>query len=138
MDRRHFLGALAAGALAAPLRGLAAEAAERERALFSSNPNLTPLRGFAGQDIACDALAIEGSIPAALRGTFYRNGPGLFERGGQRYRHPFDGEIHVRRPFVRVKRGTRRGFSSLLTALSDCTGCAAYFSSTCRKGSSFS
>lgn len=99
MDRRHFLSALAAGALAAPLRSLAAEAAERECALFTSNPQLTPLRGFAGQDIACDALAIEGSIPAALRGTFYRNGPGLFERGGQRYRHPFDGDglVHAYR-----------------------------------------
>ena len=35
---------------------------------------------------------ISGRWPSALRGTLFRNGPGLFERGGQRYQHWFDGD----------------------------------------------
>ena len=35
---------------------------------------------------------VEGVIPAGLRGTFYRNGPGLFDRGGIRKRALFDGD----------------------------------------------
>ena len=35
---------------------------------------------------------ITGSIPKALRGTIFRNGPGNFERGGERYKHVLDGD----------------------------------------------
>jgi all-trans-8'-apo-beta-carotenal 15,15'-oxygenase len=35
---------------------------------------------------------IEGEIPAELKGTFYRNGPGLLDINGQRVHHPFDGD----------------------------------------------
>ena len=67
-------------------------ATSKNKPLFSNNPQLTPMRGFSGQDVSCDNLAIEGKIPAELRGIFYRNGPGLFERNGQRYQHWFDGD----------------------------------------------
>ena len=33
-----------------------------------------------------------GAIPAQLRGTLYRNGPGRLERGGHWVHHPFDGD----------------------------------------------
>jgi carotenoid cleavage dioxygenase len=59
---------------------------------FQSNPQLTPLRGLAGQELQCERAQIQGKMPAQLRGMFYRNGPGLFERGGQRYQHWFDGD----------------------------------------------
>ena len=36
--------------------------------------------------------ASSGSIPEALIGTLYRNGPGRLERGGQWVHHPFDGD----------------------------------------------
>jgi all-trans-8'-apo-beta-carotenal 15,15'-oxygenase len=36
--------------------------------------------------------AARGTIPAGLRGTLYRNGPGRLERGGQWVHHPFDGD----------------------------------------------
>ncbi len=36
--------------------------------------------------------AARGTIPAALVGTLYRNGPGRLERGGQWVHHPFDGD----------------------------------------------
>jgi all-trans-8'-apo-beta-carotenal 15,15'-oxygenase len=42
-------------------------------------------------------LAVEGELPAAIDGLYFRNGPGRFERGGRRYRHPFDGDGHVTR-----------------------------------------
>ena len=32
------------------------------------------------------------SVPEALRGTFYRNGPAVHERFGMRYQHLFDGD----------------------------------------------
>ncbi|MCB1748771.1 MAG: carotenoid oxygenase family protein [Gammaproteobacteria bacterium] len=39
--------------------------------------------------------AVEGRLPPDLRGTLYRNGPGLFERGGARKRHLLDGDGYV-------------------------------------------
>ena len=36
--------------------------------------------------------ATRGTIPADLRGTLYRNGPGRLERSGQWVHHPFDGD----------------------------------------------
>ena len=35
---------------------------------------------------------IEGEIPAELTGTIFRNGPGLTDIGGYRFKHPFDGD----------------------------------------------
>jgi hypothetical protein len=35
---------------------------------------------------------VEGAIPAELEGTLLRNGPGLFEVGGQKIPQPFDGD----------------------------------------------
>lgn len=35
---------------------------------------------------------IEGQIPPELKGTLFRNGPGLLEVGGQQFQHPFDGD----------------------------------------------
>ena len=37
-------------------------------------------------------LRVEGRLPPELRGTFYRNGPGVFDVAGERYRHWFDGD----------------------------------------------
>ena len=98
MDRRHFIKSIgiAAAASAAPAGLLhaapAIDSVLAKKPLFAKNPYSTPLRGFHGQDVSCDGALIEGKIPAELRGVFYRNGPGLFERGGQRYEHWFDGD----------------------------------------------
>lgn len=35
---------------------------------------------------------IEGQIPVELKGTLFRNGPGLLDVNGQRIHHPFDGD----------------------------------------------
>lgn len=59
---------------------------------------------------------IEGELPAALRGTLYRNGPGRFELGGVRKRHLLDGDgmiqafdfedgkVRYRNRFVRTRK----------------------------------
>lgn len=49
---------------------------------------------------------VEGKIPGDLRGTLYRNGPGLFDRGGLRKRCVLDGDgmiqaFHIRAGKVR-------------------------------------
>ncbi|MBP8120889.1 MAG: carotenoid oxygenase family protein [Burkholderiales bacterium] len=97
MDRRLFFKAAGVAAAAgSPLSALLHSgpgfAADVAKPSFVGNLQRTPLRGFQGQDIGCDSALIEGRLPAALRGAFYRNGPGLFERGGQRYQHWFDGD----------------------------------------------
>ena len=57
---------------------------------------------------------VEGTIPPDLHGTLWRNGPGVLDRGGQRFGHPFDGDgmicriafgdgrAHFRNRFVRT------------------------------------
>ncbi len=94
MNRRHLLHALAAAgaglctpAIARPAR------AEAFAAGFAADPLLRPFKGVddAGGDLDAEAL-LRGRWPAALRGRFYRNGPALFERGGERYHHWFDGD----------------------------------------------
>lgn len=39
-----------------------------------------------------EPLKVEGDLPAELRGTLYRNGPGLFGSYGRRYHHLFEGQ----------------------------------------------
>lgn len=39
-----------------------------------------------------EPLVVEGTLPAELRGTLFRNGPGQFGQFGRRYSHPFEGD----------------------------------------------
>ena len=95
MKRRDFLQAFAAlGATGfGPAFALATDAQTFDAAAAKA-PWLTPFKGVsdATQDLRCDALALSGRWPAALRGRFYRNGPALHERAGQRYHHWFAGD----------------------------------------------
>ncbi len=43
------------------------------------------------------APRIDGTLPADLNGALFRNGPGLFERGGHRIKHLLDGDGLVQR-----------------------------------------
>ena len=47
-------------------------------------------------DLAGPAV-ISGHLPADLQGVFFRNGPGRFELGGERYHHWFDGDGFAQR-----------------------------------------
>ena len=78
-------------AAAAPTDGAAFDAA------VAGTPWLAPFKGVsdagpAEGDLRCESLAVSGRWPAGLRGRFYRNGPAVFERAGQRYHHWFDGD----------------------------------------------
>ena len=93
--RRRFLrttglGALSLAGLPLAKAGDSDWAAEFARAL-KADPKLLGWRGVRADRLACTAR-IEGRLPEALRGTFYRNGPAVHERFGVRYQHLFDGD----------------------------------------------
>lgn len=94
MQRRHFLQAgLAASACA--LTGLARAADahttfDHFHTAAARDPSLAVYASLDGNQQG--AAIVEGRLPADLRGTFYRNGPGRFERNGERYHHWFDGD----------------------------------------------
>ena len=57
----------------------------------ANNANLIGLDSLQG-DLKPQFLSIEGTVPSDFRGQFYRNGPALHERSGQRYTHLFEGD----------------------------------------------
>ena len=101
LQRRQLMtAALAQGALGLALKAGSARAASGpahdaplRSAAFGRNPWLQPLRGWNdGVDRLAEGLRVRGRLPSELRGTLFRNGPGLLERGAQRYAHWFDGD----------------------------------------------
>ncbi len=58
-----------------------------------------------------EPLEIEGTLPAELRGTVYRNGPGQFGQHGVRYSHPFEGDGAV--TAIRLENGRAYGASKV-------------------------
>ncbi|MCF2949407.1 carotenoid oxygenase family protein [Paraglaciecola aquimarina] len=60
----------------------------------SALANEPALLGFTDvkSDFKPQELTIEGRWPKELTGAFYRNGPAKHERGGQRYKHLFEGD----------------------------------------------
>jgi len=92
LQRRTFMAQ--AGAAASLLAAPAWARDDRpSREPFGTHPLLQPLQGWNdGQDRLAEGLRVTGRWPSALRGTLYRNGPGLMARDGQRYRHWFDGD----------------------------------------------
>jgi all-trans-8'-apo-beta-carotenal 15,15'-oxygenase len=60
-------------------------------------PQCLTLLGVSEQGGRDETPAVEGEIPGELRGSLYRNGPGLFERGGLRKPHLLDGDGLVQR-----------------------------------------
>ena len=107
LQRREFLHlmAVASAGMALPSLGL--------------EPSTPPWGlGFEGveNDLPRSALQVNGHVPEACHGTLYRNGPALYARAGQRYRHWFDPDgmvqafqinadgIHHRGRFVRTEK----------------------------------
>lgn len=58
-----------------------------------------------------EPLVVEGTLPAGLRGTLYRNGPGLFGQGPKRYTHPFEADGAA--TAIRIADGTATGASRI-------------------------
>jgi carotenoid cleavage dioxygenase len=89
--RRSLLTALLAGAVSPELLALGLPT----DSFAAGAPELAPLLGLTGADGErpdTTEAVIEGRLPAALQGRYFRNGPGLMQRGGERYRHWFDGD----------------------------------------------
>ncbi|WP_286232604.1 carotenoid oxygenase family protein [Thalassotalea sediminis] len=128
MERRQVLKSIVVGAATTMLpvtESIAAfmpddtDSLAENKTLFDNalinNPKLI---GFQGthQEFSKTRLYIEGDIPKALKGSFYRNGAALHERAQQRYHHLFegdgmiqafhfeDGEIYHRGKFVKTKK----------------------------------
>jgi carotenoid cleavage dioxygenase len=96
MQRRHLIQASAACLSGIANLSLLQEALALGSAgpgFANKAPELAPLQGLTGAE-PFDArdLRVEGRLPAGLRGVYYRNGPGLMARGGERYQHWFDGD----------------------------------------------
>ena len=114
LNRRHLLQALAvlgSGAgLATPASARPAAAGDFAAAV-ARQPLLTPFKGVtdATGERFTERLATRGRWPAALAGRFYRNGPALFERNGERYHHWFDGDGMVQQFTLAGGRITHRG-----------------------------
>lgn len=101
-DRRSLLGAAAGAAVLAglPLGPLLAAGEDDWAAAFDAALARDPsLIGWQGRGVERDVagVAVSGVWPEALRGAFYRNGPGSQTVGGRRYRHWFDGDGLVHR-----------------------------------------
>ena len=61
---------------------------------------------------AFEPLRVEGTLPADLAGTLYRNGPGRFQIAGERIPHWFDGDGAV--SAVRIEGGRAHGAARLV------------------------
>ncbi len=107
MKRRNFICAGAVAALAPGTALADAETLKRFHAALKRDPKLIvyadTVADHAGQ------AHITGRIPADLNGVFFRNGPGRFELGGERYHHWFDGDGFVQRWQVGAGKVSHRG-----------------------------
>jgi len=116
MQRRDFLRAFSAVTAAAswPAFALSPEGRAFDDAT-AGQAWLKPFKGVTDQDLRCESLALSGQWPAELRGRFYRNGPALNERDGQRYHHWFAGDGMVQQfSFASGAKPTVRHFGHLV------------------------
>ena len=115
MQRRKLLHTAAASALATLGASAAAAHARPARAedfarAVAQQPLLQPFKGVTDASGDVDGTAmLRGRWPEALRGRFYRNGPALFERAGERYHHWFDGDGMVQQFTLATGRISHRG-----------------------------
>lgn len=95
MDRRDFLLRTLLGSALCSLPGrVLANPTDTFRSFHSGladHPRLASLAGVESEMLSAEAV-VSGRWPRELAGVFYRNGPGRFERAGERYEHWFDGD----------------------------------------------
>jgi all-trans-8'-apo-beta-carotenal 15,15'-oxygenase len=99
IDRRAFVRMLSAASAPLWLPACGGGDDESAAALYPRLANADPL-GFVGHlqngVEGAYAPAVTGKLPAGLRGTFYRNGPGVFSRGAERKGAITDGDGMIR------------------------------------------
>ena len=87
----------AAGLMIAGAAGACARESGGASDTYDAAPAWMRLLGASEQGGRDYAPSVEGEIPAGLRGSLYRNGPGLFERGASSIHHLLDGDGLVQR-----------------------------------------
>ncbi|MEH6436165.1 carotenoid oxygenase family protein [Massilia sp. DD77] len=109
MDRRRFLDAGLGAGLLALAGGARADqdTYRRFHAALVRDPSLAVYAGVAGSQAG--EARLSGRLPADLQGSFYRNGPGRFELGGERHHHWFDGDGFVQRWRIREGKVQHQG-----------------------------
>ena len=80
---------------------------QRFHAALKRDPSLAVLADMVGE--RASAAVIKGRMPADLEGVFFRNGPGRFELGGERYHHWFDGDGFAQRWQISEGKVSHRG-----------------------------
>ena len=102
MNRRQFLHrAFSASALALGTGSALADIATYQQfhAALAKQPSLSVVADTVGS--LSGTARVEGRLPRDLQGVFFRNGPGRFELGGERYHHWFDGDGFAQRWQIR-------------------------------------
>jgi carotenoid cleavage dioxygenase len=107
MNRRHLLGSGAALGLLPATAFANPDTFHSFHAALERDPTLAVYADMVGER-AGDAI-IKGRMPADLDGVFFRNGPGRFELGGERYHHWFDGDGFAQRWQVSQGKVSHRG-----------------------------
>lgn len=102
MDRRLFLQGMAAMSAALPFGTWADEVKDAFQAQ-SAQPWTLGFRSMDSDRLHTASLPMDGAMPQALSGVFYRNGPARHERGGMRYHHWFDGDGMVRTASIPIR-----------------------------------
>jgi all-trans-8'-apo-beta-carotenal 15,15'-oxygenase len=107
MNRRHFLGAFGALGLASGRALADAATFQRFHDALRRDPSLVVYADTVGE--SAGEAVVTGRLPADLEGVFFRNGPGRFELGGERYHHWFDGDGYAQRWQVAGGKVSHRG-----------------------------
>lgn len=97
-QRRQFLSrglGLAAVGLASGSAFAGDETYDRFHLALERDARLSVYADTSGE--LAGAAVVHGRLPPDLNGIFYRNGPGRFELGGERYHHNFDGDGFAQR-----------------------------------------
>jgi all-trans-8'-apo-beta-carotenal 15,15'-oxygenase len=93
-NRRQFLSLAALGLASTPAFA-DSDTYRRFHEALERNPQFSVYADTPG-DLSGEAV-MQGRLPKDLNGVFYRNGPGRFELGGERYHHLFDGDGFAQR-----------------------------------------
>ena len=107
MNRRQLLTSSAALALLPATAFANPDTFRRFHAALERDPTLAVFADTVGE--RAGAAAIKGRMPADLEGVFFRNGPGRFELGGERYHHWFDGDGFAQRWQIGQGKVSHRG-----------------------------
>ena len=107
MNRRQLLASATALGLLPTAAFANPDTFKSFHAALERDPTLAVFADMVGE--RAGEAAIEGRMPRDLDGIFFRNGPGRFELGGERYHHWFDGDGFAQRWQIAQGKVSHRG-----------------------------